>query len=390
MMRIKKYVVNSLAEAMQEIKQDLGQDAVILDTKKVKKKGLLGLFRKKTQIEVIAAVDPNRSHSLPESFSKRREQNRKGLDGKAAAAALQPLKTQAVQNDVAQEIKELKTLMLNMMGEATVQLPPVAEKIDQQLRQHGVLPFIRADILQKLLREEKWRVEKGPHRELTTEARRMLKDYLATLPFQENKPLPKLVCFVGPTGVGKTTTIAKLAADMLLVKRRKVGLITADTYRIAAVEQLRTYAQILNVPLKVIYSRKDLTEALDELQDCDCILMDTAGRNYLGTFDIHQLKQFVPEGEDVETCLVLSLTSKYEDMKHVIANFKTLPVHSLILTKADETRSLGSIVNLLSEYRLPLAYITNGQNVPDDFLHPSPGWLADALLKEGVEHERSS
>ncbi|WP_307335179.1 flagellar biosynthesis protein FlhF [Caldalkalibacillus uzonensis] len=385
-MRVKKYIVDNLAEAMQEIKQDLGHNAVILDTKKVKKRGFLGLFGKKTQIEVIAAADQGvnqNQHFNSQPVRLRRERRLKGAVASPGAHHALPAAEHLV---LTQEIKEIKQFMLNMMDGVPLQMPPALRQVDQKLKQHGVLPDIRAQLLQQLLTHYQGHNDQLDSRQI----RKFLVNYLETLPLGQQRQLSKFMCFVGPTGVGKTTTIAKLAAEILLSRRQNVGLITADTYRIAAVDQLKTYAQILNVPLEVVYSAQDLKAAMSRLASCDYILMDTAGRNYMEAYYIHELKQLVPDQQDVHTCLVLSLTSKYEDMKQVVVNFKVLPINTLILTKADETHTLGSLVNLLSEYRLPLAYVTNGQNVPDDLLSPSPEWLANTLLSEGIEVERSS
>jgi len=174
------------------------------------------------------------------------------------------------------------------------------------------------------------------------------------------------VHFVGPTGVGKTTTIAKLAAEQALKFRRKVGLITSDTYRIAAIEQLRTYASILNIPIEVVFSASDLRKALDKMQLCELILMDTAGRNYRNEMAVSELNALLKTERASETFLVLSLTMKYGDMKAVADNFCRYGVGKVLFTKADETTTFGTVLNLLSDYDLSLSYVTDGQDVPDD------------------------
>src|SRR5690606_1803337 len=131
----------------------------------------------------------------------------------------------------------------------------------------------------------------------------------------------RVTCFIGPTGVGKTTTIAKLAASLLLKERKKVGFITTDTYRIAAVEQLKTYAGILGIPIEVVYTPADLELALERLNTCDVILMDTAGRNYLEKEFVNELEQLLGGAADIQTNLVISLTTKYTDVKSMLAGF---------------------------------------------------------------------
>jgi flagellar biosynthesis protein FlhF len=176
----------------------------------------------------------------------------------------------------------------------------------------------------------------------------------------------RIIGFVGPTGVGKTTTIAKLAALHVLEGKRKVGLLTTDTFRIAAVDQLRTYANILNIPLEVVYQDSELETALEALADRDLILVDTAGRNFSNPKHVRETHTLLDALGCDEAHLVLSFTSKPEDLEEIIQSFKDMPVTQVLLTKLDETRSYGGGLNLLLDFRRPLSYITMGQNVPDD------------------------
>ena len=159
-----------------------------------------------------------------------------------------------------------------------------------------------------------------------------------------------MVHFVGPTGVGKTTTIAKLAAEQVLKYHRKVGFITSDTYRIAAIEQLKTYATILNVPLEVVFSPQDLTKAFHNLEECDVIFMDTAGRNFRNEMYVSELNSLLKTQGNSETILVLSLTTKYRDMRAITNNFNKFKLDKVLFTKMDETDSYGAIVNIVHEF----------------------------------------
>lgn len=192
----------------------------------------------------------------------------------------------------------------------------------------------------------------------------------------------KIVYIAGPTGVGKTTTIAKLAADQIFRLHKKVGFITADTYRISAIEQLRTYATILNVPLEVVQSPGDVQRAMQRLEHCDLILMDTAGRNYLNELFVAELHSLLAPSDVSETYLVLSLTSKVQDMKRITEHFSKYNLDKLIFTKLDETETTGAIFNLLNEYPLKVSFLTNGQNVPDDLLQADAKLMVDILLGE--------
>ncbi|MFH5183187.1 hypothetical protein ACHHV8_11460 [Paenibacillus sp. TAB 01] len=166
----------------------------------------------------------------------------------------------------------------------------------------------------------------------------------------------------------------------MLKYHRKVGFITSDTYRIAAVEQLRTYATILNVPLEVVFSPQDLPKAFEQLKDRDIIFMDTAGRNFRNEMYVSELNSLLHAGGKSETFLVLSLTTKYKDMKAIADNFSKFKLDKVLFTKMDETDSYGAVVNLVHDFQLQLSYVTNGQSVPDDISELSEQHIVDLLL----------
>jgi flagellar biosynthesis protein FlhF len=187
-----------------------------------------------------------------------------------------------------------------------------------------------------------------------------------TLEFCEGKT--KFIFFIGPTGVGKTTTIAKLASSIKVGKKAKVAMITSDTYRIAAVEQLRTYANILDIPIRVIYSETEMEEAKQEFGSYDVVLVDTAGRSHKSREQrdsIEKLIHSVPE-EERETYLVLSATTKYKDLVKITETYSDITDYRLIFTKLDETSSIGNIFNIKMLTNASLSYATFGQNVPND------------------------
>lgn len=174
------------------------------------------------------------------------------------------------------------------------------------------------------------------------------------------------MALVGPTGVGKTTTIAKLAANYRLRERRRVGLVTVDTYRIAAVEQLRTYADIIDLPMEVAATPRDMRAAIDRLSGQELILIDTAGRSPRDEVKIQELKCLLAECRADEVHLVLSSVSGGICLEKTAEQFVSVGVTSLLLTKLDEAGGLGGLLSLLRRSRLPLSYLTHGQNVPDD------------------------
>lgn len=180
---------------------------------------------------------------------------------------------------------------------------------------------------------------------------------------------PVVIFFIGPTGVGKTTTIAKVASSLSVNNKKKVALLTTDTYRIAAADQLRTYASILEVPFRVIYSEDELSIACDDFKDCEYILVDTAGHSHKSEELLIKQKSFMeclPETVTKQCFLVLSATTKYKDLKKIVDNYRSVSEFQLIFTKLDETSTLGSLYNITCYSDSSIAFVTCGQNVPDD------------------------
>jgi flagellar biosynthesis protein FlhF len=378
-MKVKKYTANTMREAMTTIRLELGDDAVILNSKEVETGGFLGFFTKK-QIEVIAAIDPSTN---PAPIKK---QNNSAVRNRAddSISQKQPLET-VTQDKLLKEINGLKELVKGINekgGSGSREYPEPFQQIEDQLRRQGVTEAIRIAVLKHLMK--KWYDQSSTKRN-DQEIQKELYDYLYSLltkvPTGGITFTKKVINFVGPTGVGKTTTIAKVAAHCVLKKHKKVALITTDTYRIAAVEQLKTYAKILNIPIEVAYSVNDFKEAIEQFKQYDYILVDSAGRNFRNQLYVDELSKVVDFKQDAETYLVLSLTSKYEDMKDIIHQFHFLPINKVILTKKDETSTYGAMVNIPIELEKGIAYVTTGQNVPDDIVEASITYVLDCLFE---------
>ena len=192
------------------------------------------------------------------------------------------------------------------------------------------------------------------------------------------------VALVGPTGVGKTTTIAKLAGRLALVEKKKVGLITIDTYRIGAIEQLKTYAEIMNIPFKVVITIKEMGEAIESMSDCDVILIDTTGRSSKNTMQISELRAFIEKADPDFVNMVVSATTKNKDIKNILNGYSDLGYDSIIITKLDETTVYGSIYNIAKRSNKPISFVTVGQNVPDDIKIPEKEELARFILGEEI------
>lgn len=285
-------------------------------------------------------------------------------------------------DQLANEVRDMRKMFEKLLvHDLNQQLPEAFQAVRGRLVEQEVMEEWAAEIIGRMMESA------SPGQVWTEmEARKASKTIIAEILQSSGQPHVKLdkqikyAFFFGPTGVGKTTTIAKLAANSMLKDKRKIGFITADTYRMAAVEQLKTYANILNVPLEVVFSPKEMTQAMERLSDCDLIFVDTAGRNFRNDEYVEGIRELIQHGKNSVNYLVLGLTSKYSDMKAIIQNFSEVPVSQIIFTKADETHSYGSMLNVARETGLALSYITTGQNVPDDIMVATPEMIAAMIM----------
>jgi flagellar biosynthesis protein FlhF len=371
-MKVKKFVAPSMSEAMKMIRAELGSDAVILNSKVVHKGGFLGLFTKKN-IEVIAAVDPQPVR--PKTERKREEIS--------FSSSLSKGKTGGENQELLQELKELKAMVKQLSANAAALYPAPLGEVQRRLESQGISASFMQDIMAALL--EKWYIHGGEasEKQVIAWAKEIVKEALTSVPFGGISLQKKYINVVGPTGVGKTTTLAKIAARCVLEHGKNIAFITTDTYRIAAIDQLKTYAKILNVPLEVCYNLQDFQEAKKKLSDRDLVFIDTAGRNFRNPQYVKDLRNVIDFNEEMETFLVFALTAKYEDMKTIYEQFALVPIDRFIFTKLDETSCYGAMFNLMMEYKVGAAYVTNGQNVPDDISEASPEQMINMLF--GVE-----
>lgn len=377
-MKVKKYVAPSIPEVMKKVRSELGDDAIILHSKKITTSGFLGLFKKKN-IEVIAAVDLEVKQVKKNIAAK--------PIVKKSAPQLQrnaPIKTAAADDQkLYQEVASLKSMLQTISAPgnlATAHYPVLLQNWLVLLEEQELAQKHQQAISEKLL--EKWRKknEEVSSRELKEWTREIVENQLSS--FQHGGAIKKrFVNILGPTGVGKTTTLAKMAAHEVLEKKKKVAFITTDTYRIAAIEQLKVYANLLNVPLEVVYKREDFQKAVEKFHDYDLIFIDTAGRNYRDPQYMDELKKIIDFEQEMENYLALSLSMKEKDLRAIIHNFSSISIDKFVFTKIDETIAYGSMMNLIFDYKIGVAYVTNGQDVPDDMIEASPKVLTEYLLK---------
>ncbi len=383
-------------------KEELGKDAIVMNIKTISPKGIYKLFRKPL-VEITAAVDDNITYKndkmknsqpitpiqpkkpiLPDIIYEDRETSSgmKNLyeDSKEPSAIevklnnLQSLLEKQMNEKEAVQQQEEKSAATNK-NLACIQLiynQLISNEVDEKyanqiiteiegtLKKDSSMDVILASVYQKII------LKLGQPKTIE----------------QPGKGT-KFVFVIGPTGVGKTTTIAKIASKFKVDEKAKVAFLTADTYRIAAVEQLRTYANILGIPLKVIYTEEEMRQAREEFSGFDVVFVDTAGRSHRNKEqrdDIELLINCIPESER-ETYLVLSATTKYRDLVKITEAYAEIVNYNLIFTKLDETSCIGNLFNIRMLTQAPLSYATFGQNVPDDISRIDAQSIAKQLLR---------
>lgn len=379
-MKVKVFTAANIQEAMRKVKETLGVDAIILHTRKIKQGGVMGLFAKET-VEIVAAVED--VYVAP----KKNNQPVKNLNKDLALSYIE--KSTQERDSLVKDIADIKNILRDVV-QNTNRLNSNCEDISENsnnkinflekyLQEKGLIPTLVEYLIKNSSLTENIDLE---------DAKKLfafkLADLVKTAEIEkQNVTGPVKIALIGPTGIGKTTTLAKLAAMSIFEANLNVGLLTADTYRIAAVEQLRTYANILNIPLEVVYNLKDIGLAVQGFQDKDIIYIDTAGRSQYNKQQISELKQALQENTDITPCLVISANITFKEAVQIIDNFSVNNLENVIFTKLDETFDTSIIFNVAFTYpNLKVAYITNGQNVPEDITVIDSLILARNFLKD--------
>jgi flagellar biosynthesis protein FlhF len=361
-MRIKRYEAPTIPRAMAQVKRELGSEAVILQVKKRKKFGPF-LFPRREVVEVVAGTNVN----VAERYTPDQIAGREPVADSAA------LDYQLKVKEMKGELDRLRTALGRIMAERHLKAPARFRGRAAQLHQYLVDRGVEDELAQRLiclLQEAKSELES----EGLGTAQLLLDHYAKKLhglftiggQIQATARERRMVVMVGPTGEGKTTTIAKLAANYALVMGKKVALISADTYRIAAPEQLKIYAEIIGVPVQVVYTPHELAQTIERLADQELVFIDTAGRSPSNSLHLSELRAYLNVCGPAEVHLVLSSTKKADDMKFAMEKYHGIDIRSLIFTKLDETQALDAVMNTAYATGKPLSYFGVGQNVPDD------------------------
>lgn len=420
-MRIKKYSAQSMREALLQIKEDLGENAMILNTRRIPKK--LFQFGESSGVEVTAAIDDNllQKSTFP---SQKRIEKTGGYVGKkqsgnsfiksssptftlAEPAPVKPPPEYPHQNFYGKEwqdkkkitgkesFKENKSDLDELRGEVREMkklLSSISVKRSDKTEQGFTGPWatlykrlvdseIKEELAEELIKDMK-NGNKGPDKDIN----RILisafsKNFPVSGPLSRKYKGPLIIAMIGPTGSGKTTTIAKLAAHYSLNEGCSVSIITTDTYRIAAIDQIRTFAEIADIRFSVVFSPDEVPDILNACRNDDIIFVDTAGRSQRNMEHVRNLEEFFSVLHPDESHLVLSATTKSSDLKDMINRYRGIQADRLLFTKLDETIHLGNVFNIVSENHIPVSYLAYGQNVPDDIELARPARFAERLME---------
>lgn len=366
-----------MQEALALVRRDLGPSAAVLHTREIRGSRLLSWIPGARQIEITASAHVN----VPSRLPRRAE-------------------TVVPATEVAPGLEwEAKAMFRDELKGRLDELHSLVEDLCRRTRKSGphdwpdelfglYTDLIEADVPEQHARELVEQVKSSASAAVCDDAQQarhwLARDIERRIaihgPIVPQPGSRRLVALVGPTGVGKTTTVAKLAANFRLREKRRVGLITVDTYRIAAVEQLRTYADIIDLPMQVVSTPREMRDAAEGMSDLDLVLLDTAGRSPKDEVKLQELQAFLQEAQADEVHLVLSSVAGAAALQRTAECFAAVGTTALILTKLDEAAGLGSLLPLLQQSGLPLSYVTHGQNVPDDIAPAEARVLAERML----------
>jgi len=396
-MKIKKYEVFEMKEAMKLIREELGPDATIISTKKVTKDNNFGLFSR-PMYEVTAAIDDDdrlkktaqkiQKPATPKpSFNtygyeeaKPAENNDSEIDKISELINAMGLnKFESLMKDIGDIKRQVAEMNSSIKDNVTADLSPKLRDYHNILVKNGVDDILGYKFLKN--------IEKRMGADLTgAQIKNLIAQLMSSfIPIEKDyfsSIRQKVLAVVGPTGVGKTTTVAKVAANLKLKLGKSVALITVDNFRIGAVEQLKSYANIVEIPLFVASTPSELKRLIDECRDYEYVFVDSMGRSQFDDSQIDDLLKFMEVSPLIKVALVLSLSSNHSEMTETYDRYSKLMPEYLIFTKLDETRYFGPLVNLPIKKKTPVMLLSKGQSVPDDMEIPDGKKIAGKLLNE--------
>lgn len=427
-MQVKVFEAKDMATGLKMVKEALGPDALILSTRTIRtgKLGMLG----KPMMEITAAVDngwqepkatpqprreapprqsipqPQRQLQATQAYQPREDISYQDIWEKhrcerPVTPSTQDLPESSHENrDIQRELAELRNMVTGLSNRlAGTDSPPqrvpsmepefpapagaaTTDPIVSFLTGYG-LNQETAQVVARFSRDTLDEARSLSHADLSHILKSTIARLFTTQPvLEQQNNRQRRISLIGPTGVGKTTTLAKIAAHYLSRFGGRIGLITIDTYRIAAVEQLKVYGEIMHVPLEVVIKPQELEQALDRYDDLDLVLIDTAGRSPRSGMDIQELAAFLKPRLGIENNLMLSATTRERELEETIRRFSLLPISNFIFSKIDECDQLGVLLNIHYKNDTPISFLTNGQRVPEDLLVPTPKDIADLIIND--------
>ena len=366
-MKVKKYQAVTIAEAMKLVGKDIGPEALILSTKKLHAKSGDSGYKEFFEITAIPGLDNKKPDEKKFDNKKFGEKNLEKNETIPNESLQQP--DMKFLRTLQSELMSIKELMFILSRSKSLldsfRITPGAINIYGKLIRSGISEVYARRFMEKggVFKENGKYTNKEIRRRVLKE---MLKVIDVTDPFSKKGQV--IAAFIGATGVGKTTTVAKLAANLYLKKRKSVGFISIDNYRIAALEQLKTYASILGIPCLPAFNNEELIFALRRLSDKDVILIDTAGQSHYDRERIREMEAMIKGNYPISSHLLLNTGTSEPEMERIAKNFGKLNFNSYIFTKTDETKHRGAIINQLIKKRKPVSYVTTGQRVPEDII----------------------
>jgi len=382
-MAIKRYKAKSIQEAIGRIKEDIGPDAMILSTRR-----LSADTHSRQMFEVTAALQKRAENEdpVPDDFSDCGDPVGRLSNGYPAyrSEAAQRRSPRMWENPYTElfSIKDM-LLLIDQAGGLPEFLHQYPESLNLYVR------LVKAGISERYVRQIMSRsIATGGQKRLHMEeiTKGVVNAIMSMItvydPFTPKNGNPQMAAFIGPTGVGKTTTIAKLAAMLRLHHKKEIGIISVDNYRIGAVDQLRTYASIMGLPCLSAFTQQELQMAVQKMRDKEIVLIDTAGQSHLDKDRMKELRRLMEGAHEVSSHLVLSVTTEPQDMKEVARNFSILNPETYVFTKLDETRRPGTIIDQVCRLKMPISFITSGQRVPEDIVAASKSSIIKLILQK--------
>jgi len=365
-MQIKKFLAPTLKEATEQMKRELGGDAIILGTRVIEGDRR---FDSKKMFEITAGIDKTiKKPQVPSTVTAREHAQKK------YESEIDNLTKKVFESQIEFEKPKLKRTKKEIEPVETNYKGKIDEFADV-LTEREVKKEIIRNLLDQLENYNGFTGDANLESYLIS----AMASFIPTKEFKVKKNKTTKVALIGPTGVGKTTCIAKLAVISKIIHKLKVGLISIDTYRLGAIDQLRIFSEISDIEMAVAYEPEEMPALMKKFKDKDIVFIDTVGRSQRSKENLNKIKVYLDQAQVDEISLVLNSTSSSRTLFDVAEKFKPLNYSSVIFSKADEAVAYGNIINVANNFNTPVMFITNGQVIPDDIISVNSEFLAKLI-----------